>query len=423
MYNSVTKGPSSFQGSSRMKSCITNAVSNFFFEYETPRQVLVRSKRVGVVCRLIQLGVLAYIIGWVFIYEKGYQSTDTAVSSVFTKMKGVGYTNVNGEERIWDEADYVFPVQGDSSFVVMTNYIITKEQKIGKCPEIQHPNSKNSCSSDSDCAAGGTERTGHGKMTGRCLMDSKTCEVLAWCPVEDDSNIPDPALLISAENYTLFIKNSVNFPLYKVRRSNLVEGINMQYIKSCLYDPEKDPLCPIFRLGDLVKMSGYNFSTIAREGGAIGIVIDWTCNLDYAESECCPTYTFHGLYGDAGEKDKARASVGYNFRYTQHYMEDSMEKRNLLKVFGIRFDIIVRSEARKFDIIPTLMAIGSGVGIFGVATVVCDVILLYLLPKRHFYSNMKFKVTELLEEQLLIAAEAAQESPRSGYGSFKTCPT
>ena len=48
---------------------------------------------------------------WVFIYEKGYQSTDTAVSSVFTKMKGVGYTSVNGDERIWDVADYVFPSQ------------------------------------------------------------------------------------------------------------------------------------------------------------------------------------------------------------------------------------------------------------------------------------------------------------------------
>lgn len=56
-------------------------------------------------------GVLCHLYRWVFIYEKGYQSTDTAVSSVFTKMKGVGYTNVNGSERVWDVADYVFPPQ------------------------------------------------------------------------------------------------------------------------------------------------------------------------------------------------------------------------------------------------------------------------------------------------------------------------
>ncbi|XP_074527848.1 P2X purinoceptor 1 isoform X4 [Halichoeres trimaculatus] len=374
-----------------MKNRITNALSDFFFEYETPRQVLVRNRRVGVVCRLIQLGVLAYIIGWVFIYEKGYQSTDIAVSSVFTKMKGVGYTNEKGKERVWDVADYVFPPQGESSFVVMTNYIITEGQHMSKCPELP---GKHNCSSYKDCEGGSFKRTGHGQMTGVCVNSTKTCEVLAWCPVEDDHTIPDPPLLMSAENYTLFIKNSVTFPLFGVTRSNLVEGIDAAYISKCLHDPEKAPLCPIFKLGDIVKLSGFNFETIAKVGGAIGIVVDWTCNFDVDVSHCKPKYTFHGLYGNPTETDKARASVGYNFRFAKHYMEDKLQKRTLLKVFGIRFDIIVQSLARKFNIIPTLTAIGSGVGIFGVATVVCDLVLLYLLPKREFYKNMKFKYTD-----------------------------
>ncbi|XP_036974450.1 P2X purinoceptor 1 isoform X3 [Acanthopagrus latus] len=374
-----------------MKSQISSALSDFFFEYETPRQVLVRNRRVGVVCRLIQLGVLAYIIGWVFIYEKGYQSTDTAVSSVFSKMKGVGYTNVNGSERVWDVADYVFPPQGDSSFVVMTNYIITEGQQMGKCPELH---GKANCTTDADCEGGSFKRTGHGQMTGLCVPATKTCEVLAWCPVENDHNIPDPPRLMSAENYTLFIKNSVTFPLFQVTRSNLVEGIDNAYIKKCLHDPEKAPLCPIFKLGDIVKLSGFKFETIAKEGGAIGIVVDWTCNLDVDIKHCKPKYNFHGLYGNPTETDKARASVGYNFRYAKHYLDGGVQKRTLHKVFGIRIDIIVQSLARKFDIIPTLTAIGSGVGIFGVATVVCDLVLLYLLPKREFYKNMKFKYTD-----------------------------
>ncbi|XP_028321778.1 P2X purinoceptor 1-like [Gouania willdenowi] len=290
---------------------------------------------------------------WVFIYEKGYQSTDTAVSSVFTKMKGVGYTNVSGTERVWDVADYVFPPQGDASFVVMTNYIVTESQQMGKCPEL--PGTHN-CTSDGDCEGGSHKRTGHGQMTGVCVNATKTCEVLAWCPVEDDHTIPDPPLLMSAENYTLFIKNSITFPLFGVTRSNLVEGI---------------------------------------DGRAIGIVVDWTCNLDANVKHCKPQYNFHGLYGNPAEPDKAKASVGYNFRYAEHYMENKTQKRTLFKVFGIRLDIIVQSLARKFDIIPTLTAIGSGVGIFGVATVVCDLVLLYLLPKREFYKNMKFKYTDI----------------------------
>ncbi|KAM6983652.1 P2X purinoceptor 1 isoform 2-T2 [Tautogolabrus adspersus] len=372
-----------------MKSQITNALSDFFCEYETPRQVLVRNRRVGVVCRIIQLGVLAYIIGWVFIYEKGYQSTDTAVSSVYTKMKGVGYTNESGKERVWDVADYVFPPQGDSSFVVMTNYIITEGQKMSKCPELP---GKHNCNSSKDCEGGSFKR----QMTGVCVKynTTKTCEVLAWCPVEDDRNIPDPPMLTSAENYTLFIKNSVTFPLFEVTRSNLVEGIDAEYISKCLHHPEKSPLCPIFKLGDIVKLSGFTFETIARLGGAIGIVVDWTCNFDTDVKNCKPKYKFHGLYGNAAETDKVRASLGYNFRFAKHYLENTIQKRTLLKVFGIRIDVIVQSLARKFDIIPTLTAIGSGVGIFGVATVVCDLMLLYLLPKREFYKNMKFKHTD-----------------------------
>ncbi|XP_059404195.1 P2X purinoceptor 1-like isoform X2 [Carassius carassius] len=377
-----------------MKSQIRRTFSDFFFEYETPRQVLVRNKRVAVVCRIIQMGVLAYIIGWVFMYEKGYQVVDTAIGSVFTKMKGVAFTNISKKERIWDVADYVFPEQGDSSFVVMTNYIATVGQKQDKCPEL--PDGKNTCNSDADCDEGKYKR----HMTGRCIKNTSTCEIYSWCPVEDDRKIPDPPVLLTAENYTLFIKNSITFPQFNVVRSNLVESVNQSYINKCLYHPQTDPLCPIFRLGDIVERSGFSFSEIARVGGAIGVLIDWDCNLDLSVRQCKPNYEFYGLYGTGKNGDKEdKPSLGYNFRYAKYYVENGEERRTLMKVFGVRIDIIVHGQAGKFDIIPTLTAIGSGVGIFGVATVVCDMLLLYLVPKRNFYKNMKFKNTEILEEK------------------------
>ncbi|XP_042612178.1 P2X purinoceptor 1-like isoform X2 [Cyprinus carpio] len=381
-----------------MKSQIKTTFSNFFFEYETPRQVLVKNKRVAVVCRIIQMGVLAYIIGWVFMYEKGYQVVDTAIGSIFTKMKGVSFTNISKKERIWDVADYVFPEQGDSSFVVMTNYIVTVGQKQGKCAEL--PDGKNKCNSDADCDEGKYKRMGNGHMTGRCMNETSTCEIYSWCPVEDDRKIPDPPVLLTAENYTLFIKNSITFRQFNVVRSNLVESVNQSYINTCLYHPKTDPLCPIFRLGDIVERSGLNFSEIARVGGAIGVLIDWDCNLDLSIRHCKPKYEFYGLYGTGKNGDKEeKPSLGYNFRYAKYYVEDAVEKRTLMKVFGVRIDIIVHGRAGKFDIIPTLTAIGSGVGIFGVATVVCDMLLLYLVPKRDFYKNMKFKHTQILEEK------------------------
>lgn len=380
----------------RMKSAIKKTFSNFFFEYETPREVLVKNRRVAIVCRIIQLGVLAYIIGWVFMYEKGYQTVDNAIGSVFTKMKGVSFTNISGQERIWDVADYVFPEQGDSSFVVMTNFIPTIGQVQGKCPEL--PDGKNKCTNDSDCDDSKYKRTGNGHMTGRCINKTQTCEIYSWCPVEDDRKIPDPPILLTAENYTLFIKNSITFPQFDVVRSNLVEGIDQNYINNCVYHPKTAPLCPIFRLGDIVERSGFSFSEIARVGGAIGVLIDWDCNLDLSIRFCKPKYEFYGLYGTGKNDQVDKASLGYNFRFAKYYVENSVQKRTLMKVFGVRIDIIVHGLAGKFDIIPTLTAIGSGVGIFGVATVVCDLLLLYILPKKNFYKTMKFKDAEICEE-------------------------
>ncbi|XP_048872645.1 P2X purinoceptor 1 isoform X2 [Brienomyrus brachyistius] len=380
-----------------MKSRFSDLLSDFLFEYETPRQVLVKNKRVGVVCRLIQLGVLVYIIGWVFIYEKGYQSTDTAISSILTKMKGIGITNENGTERIWDVADYVFPAQGDSSFVVMTNYIMTEGQQQTTCPEPQA-----NCTSDTDCKGGTFKR----QLTGKCLTEVGKCEIQAWCPTENEPKIPDPALLMSSENFTLYIKNSITFPTFEVSRSNLVEDVNSTYLKSCIYEAKNNPLCPIFRLGDIVKLSGLKYADIAKEGGGIGIVIDWECDLDFHVKYCKPDYSFYALYGDTQKTD---STLGYNFRYAKYYMDDGIEKRTLIKVFGIRIDILVWGEARKFDIIPTLTAIGSGVGIFGVATVVCDLVLLYVLPKRDLYKNMKFKHTEIQQENPALKTDDGNE--------------
>uniref|UniRef100_A0A8C2MYB0 P2X purinoceptor n=1 Tax=Cricetulus griseus TaxID=10029 RepID=A0A8C2MYB0_CRIGR len=361
-----------------MAGCCS-VLAAFLFEYDTPRIVLIRSRKVGLMNRLVQLLILAYVIGWVFVWEKGYQETDSVVSSVTTKAKGVAVTNTSELGfRIWDVADYVIPAQEENSLFIMTNMIITVNQTQSTCAEI--PDKTTICDSDSNCTMGSTGTHSNGIGTGKCVPFNesvKTCEVAAWCPVENDADVPT---------------------------RNILPNITTSYLKSCIYDARTDPFCPIFRLGKIVEDAGHSFQDMAVEGGIMGIQVKWDCNLDRAASLCLPRYSFRRL--DTRDLEH-NVSPGYNFRFAKYYKDlTGNEQRTLIKAYGIRFDIIVFGKAGKFDIIPTMINIGSGLALLGVATVLCDVIVLYCMKKRYYYRDKKYKYVEDYEQGL--AGEMSQ---------------
>ncbi|KAL0583749.1 P2X purinoceptor 5 [Plecturocebus cupreus] len=83
------------------------------FDYKTEKYVIAKNKKVGLLYRLLQVSILAYLVVWVFLIKKGYQDVDTSLqSAVITKVKGVAFTNTSDlGERLWDVADYVIPPQ------------------------------------------------------------------------------------------------------------------------------------------------------------------------------------------------------------------------------------------------------------------------------------------------------------------------
>ncbi|XP_042561978.1 P2X purinoceptor 5-like, partial [Clupea harengus] len=122
-------------------------------------------------------------------------------------------------------------------------------------------------------------------------------------------------------------------------------------------------------------------------GAAIGILINWNCNLDTGSSQCHPKYSFTRL-------DTSISSVtsGYNFRYARYYKNAAEQSyRTLYKVYGIRFDIMVHGKAGKFSIIPTLINIGSGLALLGAGSFLCDLVLLYIMKNRAYYKERKFE--------------------------------
>ncbi|XP_005949731.3 P2X purinoceptor 3b [Maylandia zebra] len=378
-----------------MWSCITD-----FFTYETTKSVVVKSWTIGIINRVVQLLIITYFIGWVFLTEKAYQIRDTAIeSSVMTKVKGFGIYN----NKVMDVADYVTPTQGASVFCIITKLITTENQVQGYCPDSEKR--KFLCTDDRNCTKHINKPASYGIATGRCVPFNamiKTCEIKGWCPAEIDTIKPTP--MMETENFTIFIKNSIRFPTFNYTKGNFLPNITKKYISECNFDMVNNTYCPIFRVGDVVRYAQQNFTNLAEHGGVIGIKIGWMCDLDKSDDHCNPSYSFTRL--DAMSQNNT-VSPGYNFRFAKYFkMENGTDYRTLVKAYAIRFDVLVNGNAGKFNMIPTLINMVAAFTSVGVGTVLCDIILLNFLKGAEQYKAKKF--------------EEVSDNPSEGNGLYRS---
>ncbi|KAM8865218.1 P2X purinoceptor 2 [Synchiropus picturatus] len=382
-----------------------------FWDYETPKVMVVKNRTLGIIYRAVQFLVITYFIWYVFISQKAYQENETRlVSSIYTRMKG---TAALGDE-ILDTVEYAQPPEGGDVISTILRREVTYDQRQGTCAE--HFNvPKANCTRDSDCVEGELNFDGHGKRTGKCVPyynhSFKTCEVQSWCPIEEHAVQREPPLL-EAINFTVFIRNSILFPKFGLRKGNIKQASNKRdiykYLSKCHYDEEKEPYCPNFRLGYIAEKARENFHELCKTGAVIGVFINWRCNLDMDPSHCKPTYSFRRL-----DMRKDEANSGYYNRFAKHYHKDGVEIRTLIKAVGIRLDIIVHGHAGKFSPIPTIISTVTAMTSVGICTIICDWIMLTFIDKNEVYSERKFD--EVIQEP--TESQPAQLSHITSYGS------
>ena len=52
-------------------------------------------------------------------------------------------------------------------------------------------------------------------------------------------------------------------------RTNILDTQNASYLAECVYNADTDPLCPVFRIGDIVDNVGANWTELSLYGGVI----------------------------------------------------------------------------------------------------------------------------------------------------------
>uniref|UniRef100_A0A7N8XPL0 P2X purinoceptor n=1 Tax=Mastacembelus armatus TaxID=205130 RepID=A0A7N8XPL0_9TELE len=371
-------------------------------QYETNKLVRIQSVRLGSLKWSLNAGILLFICV-MMLWNRKYQEFDLVVSSVTTKVKGIAQTHLPAVgDVVWDVVDYSGPLQDKNSFFVVTNAIVTKSQKQGKCPEV--PINGRFCQTDRDCEKGAWAQQSHGIQTGSCVkfdVPKKTCEVSAWCPIETKTSPPRQTALFRTQRFCGFIV---------FYRRNILPSMNGNYLRSCWRG--NDSLCPIFRLGDIVQEAGEKFSDMAVEGGVISILIKWDCNLDWLMQRCLPTYSFRRL----DEKESNRTLYpGLNFRYAKYNTVNGVEERTLYKAFGIRFDVMVFGQAGKFSFIQLIIYIGSTLSYYALTTVLMDWLLgssCYSAEVAQTYSERKVESIQDKEKCVLCVSYVDENNIR-----------
>jgi P2X purinoceptor 4 len=236
---------------------------------------------------------------------------------------------------------------------------------------------------------------GNGPNVGTCNNETKTCDIRAWCPTEyENETITHSAPLIDASNFTVLIKNSIRYPalLPNDRKRNILpvdEGTN--YLRKCNFSTNsyENLYCPIMSLQyivDNIVHSDQDFTELSILGGVVGIEIRWDCDLDWKLKHCNPKYTFRRL-----DDPNVGVSPGFNFRFANYYVEDGAQARTLYKAYGILFKVVTIGKGGMFDFTTLVLKIGSMIALLGIAVVVSDVIVLYVLKKRNFYKQNKYQ--------------------------------
>lgn len=166
-------------------------------------------------------------------------------------------------------------------------------------------------------------------------------------------------------------------------------------LKPCVFDPTNNKDCPIFGIDYIINQAEKDpteRASMLRFGGVIRVKLDWDCNLDRDIKLCKPEYSFARL--DVPFREKP-FSVGFNFRHAANWKYHDVHHRTLSKAFGLRLIIAVNGKAGKFDFITLSLNTGSLVGIFGLATFFCDIILLHISKQARQYRKHVFEAVHI----------------------------
>jgi len=334
------------------------------------------------------LGLLAYVVIYTVVLQKGYQTYDNLVGSSMIKVKGSAHIGDLDNATIYDQYDLVVPPLMPDAVFMTTNFIETVNQSRTICDgnldgDLNDPynpvkSELCNCSYSNNvtlCCQYG-EHTENGMKLGYCGTDKIHCALKAWCPLEQPPANPNITILENVQNWTVFIRANIRFPVFNVSRSNTQANVTLG----------KD----LFYVSDILKATGWTYDEIKSGGAIVLATFEFNCDLNQDENNCNPNINFLRL--DSTQPNSA--STGFNYRYStpNRDLSTGFLTRDLHKVYGMNLIVQMYGTAGRFSMVALTITLGSGLAILSLSTLFCDIIMQFIIPGHPKYAQEKYHV-------------------------------
>eukprot|EP00746_Dinoflagellata_sp_MGD_P166560 gnl/MRDRNA2_/MRDRNA2_96534_c0_seq1.p1 gnl/MRDRNA2_/MRDRNA2_96534_c0~~gnl/MRDRNA2_/MRDRNA2_96534_c0_seq1.p1 ORF type:complete len:395 (-),score=70.06 gnl/MRDRNA2_/MRDRNA2_96534_c0_seq1:61-1245(-) len=332
------------------------------FSYSTKQQVLVKDRLLGIVSYAIMLGILAYVIGFVFISERQYLETEPAKGAALVYFSGedLAESAVGSHSRFFSAEEIAHLGLENGNLFVTTKVNIQHEER-GVCEDTNKP-----CRKAEDCSPG----------VGATCSPNKYCMEPSWCPVGS----PEDFKLASDQSH-IWVKSAITF------NGLAKEKMFSTDMSKVILFPE--PHHNAYKVRDLLQQCDppVRFEEVGELGAAVQVEFIWNCQVD---SILPCEKQIHARRIDSLLDQN---HIGYNFKHVEYDVENP-DKRTRYKSYGIRFYFSTVGVGSKVSMAMIIFQLSTGMALVGFAPIFADIIMMQCLRMSKKYHARKYDYTQ-----------------------------
>jgi len=344
------------------------------FSYYTKQQVSFLDRKLGITFYILTAFIGAYIVGYMFIYKRGYLQYEAAKGATATHVFGDAVSVSSGKPatRYFSTEEITYPGLENGNVFIATRQQVHR-QKRGMCEDLAVP-----CTTDNDCTVGGN---------GVCT-ENGFCKEHSWCDVEDKPEIYE----LDTDLMQIWTRSTIQY----------VKIAPEKVFSTEMHDPTPRRGHNVFTVRDLLLMCTplpVRYEEIAELGAVIEVQFMWECNVK--DKDCQPKIKARRL-DTIFDPD----NIGFGFNYPE-YLDGEHRLRN--EVRGVRIFFRTSGSGRKVSVSATITKASMGASLFSIAQIIADMLMTRFFSLKKKYNARKYENTPDFSEHMekITAKQAA----------------